>query len=132
MSNPTNPHPIAPETDAEFTRRVLERTDEWFDDRSPARGHSDLTPHRRTASGEHELAAVDPVITVFAAELHQLRRAGELATLVTRGGHTYHRVHIEAVHRHYTVLASDTHPGVLLPLRFIEAVHRLTPPTRQE
>ncbi|MEU2258455.1 hypothetical protein ABZ540_35415 [Nocardia xishanensis] len=71
-------------------------------------------------------------MTVFAAELHQLRRAGELATVIIRGGHTYQRVRIDAVHRHYTVLASDTHPGVLLPLRFIESVHRLTPSLRQE
>ncbi|WP_435591873.1 hypothetical protein [Nocardia sp. bgisy118] len=126
MSNPADPQPIDPETDAEFTRRVLERIDEWFDNRSSTGGRVDAI-----AAGDHRLAA-DPVTTVVAAELHQLRRAGELTTVVTRGGHTYHRVHIEAVHRHHAVLASDTHPGVLLPLRFIESVHRLTPPTRQK
>ncbi|MET8779089.1 hypothetical protein ABZV58_29145 [Nocardia sp. NPDC004654] len=126
MNNATDPRPVDPETDAEFTRRVLERIDEWFDNRFPTGGRVDAI-----AAGDHRLAA-DPVITVVAAELHQLRRAGELATVLTRGGHTYQRVRIEAVHRHHTVLASDTHPGVLLPLRFIEAVHRLTPPTRQE
>ncbi|MFF0533580.1 hypothetical protein ACFYT3_35090 [Nocardia amikacinitolerans] len=125
MSNPINPRPVDPETEAEFPRRVLERVDEWFDNRFPT-GRVDAI-----AAGDHRFAA-DPVTTVFAAELHQLRRAGELATVVTRGGHIYQRVRIQAVHRHHAVLASDTYPGVLLPLRFIEAVHRLAPPTRQE
>ncbi|MFF0532838.1 hypothetical protein ACFYT3_31245 [Nocardia amikacinitolerans] len=31
---------------------------------------------------------------------------------------------IDAVHRHHTVLSSDTLPGVLLPLVFIESIQR--------
>ncbi|MEU7764985.1 hypothetical protein AB0B25_07660 [Nocardia sp. NPDC049190] len=74
----------------------------------------------------------DPVIEVIAMELHRLRRVGAAATILTRGGYLHQHVRVHAVHRHHTVLDSDTHSTVLLPLRFIESVQPLDTPIRQE
>ncbi|MEV0027827.1 hypothetical protein [Nocardia sp. NPDC050793] len=128
MTEPTD-RPLDPETDAEFTRRVLERIDAWFDHRLAVDRRVD--PHGGTAAPEQHSAA-DPVMAVIAAELHQLHRARALSTVVTRGGYAHYSVRVQAVHRHHVVLASDTQPGVLLPLRFIESVQRLTAATEQE
>ncbi|WP_433621027.1 hypothetical protein [Nocardia sp. CA-120079] len=74
--------------------------------------------------------AADPVIVLITVELHRLRRCGSVATITTRGGHRHDRVHVAAVHRHHTVLHRlGGHDRVLLPLRFIEAVHPHTPAT---
>ncbi|MGO4612965.1 hypothetical protein AB4305_03305 [Nocardia sp. 2YAB30] len=129
-------------SELEFLRRVLQGIDRWFDaaltpdDLNHSRG---LLRDRLAAldaalepADPDDRSGGDPVIEVIGAELHQLRRDHACATRVTRSGYLHQHVRVRVVRRHHTVLDSDTHPTVLLPLRFIESVQPLNDPIRQE
>jgi len=68
-----------------------------------------------------------PAAAILGTELHRARHTHSRVSIRIRGGHLYHAVRVETVHRHHTRLTSDSHPGVLLPLAFIETIHHLAP-----
>ncbi|WP_433194400.1 hypothetical protein ACQP1G_37435 [Nocardia sp. CA-107356] len=128
------------QTQIRFLRHVLDRLDTLMRDAAPWDGlrrlraviaqrvtvlaDTDATDDDGHGGGE----SADPVIALITIELHRLRRCGSAATITTRGGHRHDRVHVAAVHRHHTVLHRlGGRDRVLLPLRFIEAVHPHTP-----
>ncbi|WP_433678182.1 hypothetical protein [Nocardia sp. CA-119907] len=115
-------------TEVVFLRQLLARIDDSFGDRTR---HDELTRirdllHQRLSvlTDRAPLADVDadPVIALFAVELHRLRRAAATATITTVGGHRHDRVRVHGVHRHHTVIGHGRSRGVLLPLWFVESI----------
>ncbi|MEV4241347.1 hypothetical protein AB0J47_40010 [Nocardia sp. NPDC049737] len=115
-------------TELMFLRQLQARIDDWCGDRTHPDGLArirDLLHQRlRVCTDTARLADIDadPVIALFAVELHRLRRAAATATITTVGGHRHDRVRVHGVHRHHTVIGHALARGVLLPLRFIESI----------
>ena len=115
-------------TEVAFLRHLVSGIDGWFSDRTRLDELAHLRDllHQRLSilTGTAHLADVDPdpVLELFAVELHRLRHAAATVTITTVGGHRHDRVRVHGVHRHHTVIGHRRGSGVLLPLRFIEAI----------
>lgn len=111
-----------------FLRHLVSGIDGWFSDRTRVDElvhvrdllHQRLSILTDTAHFDH--VDPDPVIALFTVELHRLRHAAAAVTITTVGGHRHDRVRVHDVHRHHTVIGHRNGSGVLLPLRFIEAI----------